>query len=232
VLRENAPPCKIEGCDRPVVCRGLCDAHRLREDHHGHLDPTRPQDWGAKSNHPLYQTWHQVRRYKGNIDYEPAWDDFWIFAKDIGDKPSSFHVLKRIRKSEGFVLGNVRWVEHKPSKVAKNIYQKQWRANNPDKVRNSDFKRYYGITLDEFNQMHKDQNGLCAICGGEENAVNPTTQKIRNMAVDHCHETGKVRALLCTSCNSIIGHADDSVEVLKKAAQYLTSHYEDSLTRP
>ena len=221
MLRENADPCKVEGCGKPVVARDLCDAHRLREDHHGHLDPTRPQDWGSKSKHPLYNTWHEVRRYKGNVPYDEKWDDFWTFVKDAGDKPSSRHSLRRKDQSVGYFAHNIEWVEHKISAPSKAEYAKQWRRNNPRKARNSDLKKAYGITLDEYEQMLTDQNGKCAICGGDEPAVNPTTQKPRNLAVDHCHKTGKVRGLLCTKCNSIIGHADDDGEILKKAIRYL-----------
>lgn len=220
-LRKSAKPCKVEGCGKAVVCRGLCDAHRLREDHHGHLDPTRPQDWGAKAKHPLYNTWHQVRRYKGTIGYDPRWDDFWVFAKDVGDKPSSKHRLTRIDKSIGWFSGNTNWAEYQDSVSSKNAYQKRWRAINPEKVRNNDLKKNYGINLSEYERMLKEQGGVCAICNGTEQAVNPTTQKKRNLAVDHCHKTGAVRGLLCTTCNSIIGHADDSVALLMKAIQYV-----------
>ena len=223
MLRKNAKSCKVEGCGKAVVCRGLCDTHRLREDHHGHLDPTRPQDWGSKAKHPLYNTWHWIRRFGGNVDYDPRWDDFWVFAKDVGDKKSARHRLKRKDIGKGFFLDNVEWQEQKITSDNRAAYAREWRLNNPDKVRNSDFKKNYGITLKQYEQMMADQDNLCAICEKPENAVNPTTQKVRNLAVAHCHKTGKVRGLLCTSCNSIIGHADDSVDLLEEAIHYITN---------
>lgn len=55
----------------------------------------------------------------------------------------------------------------------------------------------YGITVAQYNAMFHDQNGVCACCGDEEYA--------KQLAVDHCHTTGKVRALLCHACNNNIG---------------------------
>jgi len=72
--------------------------------------------------------------------------------------------------------------------------------------------------------MHKKQNGLCLICGNAETSRNPKTGEPRSLAVDHDHETGKIRGLLCTFCNTALGKFHDDVEILKKAIDYLISH--------
>jgi len=72
----------------------------------------------------------------------------------------------------------------------------------------------YGIEPEEYLQMHKNQQGRCVICGEE-----PTTK--RGLHLDHCHETGKVRGLLCHGCNTGIGSFGDDPELLKKALDYL-----------
>lgn len=85
-------------------------------------------------------------------------------------------------------------------------------------------KKTYGITLDEYDQMLKDQNGVCAICEQPE-TVRPrrgkyTDTEIR-LAVDHDHVTGRVRGLLCKKCNIALGHLGDSVDRLRRAITYL-----------
>lgn len=71
----------------------------------------------------------------------------------------------------------------------------------------------YGLTFNDFSQMVKDQNGLCAICG------NPCITGI--LSIDHNHDTGLVRGLLCRKCNIGIGMLNDDVELLEKAIKYL-----------
>ncbi len=104
---------------------------------------------------------------------------------------------------------------------------KDWKKRNPgfdskrywanrDHERERHLIRKYGVTLDEYNRLLIEQNGCCAICGRPE----PTD---RMLDVDHDHATNDVRGLLCTSCNRILGHAHDSVERLRAAADYLSS---------
>lgn len=66
--------------------------------------------------------------------------------------------------------------------------------------------------------MLDEQNSRCKICGAHE-ADHATA-----LVVDHCHETDKVRALLCTSCNVGIGHFKEDKELLLKAIDYLNDH--------
>lgn len=74
----------------------------------------------------------------------------------------------------------------------------------------------YGLSLDKFWSMYHEQHGRCTICAeefGEKGAV-----------VDHCHEFGHVRGLLCYGCNSMIGLAHDDTSVLKRAIRYLDNN--------
>lgn len=82
-----------------------------------------------------------------------------------------------------------------------------------DAWRNERLKREYGITLDDYERMLSEQGGACAICGALPGA--------RRLAVDHCHKTGVVRGLLCTSCNVGIGNLADDPELLRSAIRYL-----------
>lgn len=78
----------------------------------------------------------------------------------------------------------------------------------------------YGITIEKFNDMVKDQNNLCKICLKPETAFNVSGKK-RRLAIDHCHKTGKVRGLLCGKCNNGIGNLKDSIEILERTIMYL-----------
>ena len=89
-----------------------------------------------------------------------------------------------------------------------------WHSKSPVEKQASRVKSMYGITADEYIEMHKSQKGKCAIC----NEV-PTTK--RGLHVDHCHETGTVRGLLCHSCNTALGSFCDDVRMLQKAITYL-----------
>ena len=73
----------------------------------------------------------------------------------------------------------------------------------------------YGISLDEYNILLEQQDGKCAICGIHESKVD------RNLSVDHNHETGKVRGLLCINCNSALGMFKDDYQIILKAVKYL-----------
>lgn len=65
---------------------------------------------------------------------------------------------------------------------------------NPRKTRNDRLKNRYGITLEQYDRMFENQDGVCAICGG-------LNDHGRRLCVDHNHKTGKIRGLLCANCN-------------------------------
>lgn len=90
-----------------------------------------------------------------------------------------------------------------------------WRNNNKDKFRNCQLVRKFGISIDDYNDMLKEQNYRCKICNTHEDEL---TLKL---AVDHNHLTGKVRGLLCGNCNVAIGMLKDSEILLLKAIFYL-----------
>lgn len=79
-------------------------------------------------------------------------------------------------------------------------------------------KSAHGITLEEYENKLRLQGNLCAICEVE---LQPSGHKTH---LDHCHKTGELRAFLCTNCNRGLGHFQDSVTLLAKAAEYLTHH--------
>lgn len=90
---------------------------------------------------------------------------------------------------------------------------------DPERQRSYALQRLYGITVQEYDQMLQDQGGGCAICGALDAAT--TRHGTARLHIDHCHETNRVRGLLCSPCNLAIGHFKHDSELLKKAAEYL-----------
>lgn len=82
----------------------------------------------------------------------------------------------------------------------------------PLSQRDNSLRRKYGITLDDYVEMWNSQNGECAIC----------QEKKSRLDVDHCHETGRVRGLLCMRCNyNLLGCVKDDVNIIRRAVEYL-----------
>lgn len=93
----------------------------------------------------------------------------------------------------------------------------KWRVNNPEKQFAAQLKRHHGLSIESYNRMLFEQDSSCAICGGPHN---PEIKRGK-LFVDHDHETGRIRGLLCIRCNTLIGHAHDSLAVLASAIEYL-----------
>ena len=85
---------------------------------------------------------------------------------------------------------------------------------------NSYYLRQYGIDQAEFNRMKSEQNGLCFLCGSDGFVIGKLGHS-EKLAVDHCHNSGVVRKLLCHNCNRGLGLFKDDPELLQKAAEYL-----------
>lgn len=72
----------------------------------------------------------------------------------------------------------------------------------------------YGLTLEQYEALYEAQGGVCYIC-------QRATGKVRRLAVDHDHNSGYVRGLLCKPCNSVLAHARDDGEFFERAFEYL-----------
>ncbi len=113
----------------------------------------------------------------------------------------------------------------KARRLKNTMKTREWRENNRAKQneynRKNNLKKLYGITPEQYIEILLSQNGVCRGCLKPETAIDKRYGKIKSMAVDHDHETGKVRGLLCTACNQAIGHMHDSSEVAFRLALYL-----------
>ena len=90
----------------------------------------------------------------------------------------------------------------------------------PRKQSSYKLKANYGLSLEDYQNMMDKQNGVCAICLKPETTLS-NAGYVKNLSVDHCHTTGRVRGLLCHHCNTGVGKFMDSVEILESAIKYL-----------
>lgn len=130
-----------------------------------------------------------------------------------------------------------RYVQRNRAKVLAS--KKKWKENNKEQIRRAakeyydrtkpeyivskarHIKHYYGMTIDEFFNILKDQDGKCAICNMVF-ALEEGKAQINTPHVDHVHDSGAIRGLLCRRCNQGIGNFQDSVTSLCSAILYLT----------
>ena len=112
-------------------------------------------------------------------------------------------------------------IEIRRTRQMSSEYQKKYAAKNPEKIkllsRSGELRRNFGLSMQDYEDMLKIQNGVCAICQQKCNTEN-------NLAVDHDHNSGKVRGLLCKNCNTAIGLLKENTDTLKKAFNYLEIH--------
>lgn len=95
------------------------------------------------------------------------------------------------------------------------------RPENAKKLRNSHLKRNFNITVEDYEKMFEDQNGVCAICGKPE-----ICDRNDNLCIDHDHVTGKIRGLLCNKCNRALGYFLDDPKIILSAYNYLIKYKE------
>lgn len=109
--------------------------------------------------------------------------------------------------------------DHEKSKKRKILSTTKWIKNNPEKFElfrlNAKLKRY-GISRDQYESLLIIYNFACGICGRHQDGLS------KDLCIDHCHKTGKVRGLLCYNCNLAVGHLKDDPDLALSAAKYLS----------
>tara|TARA_R110000737_G_scaffold64473_5_gene92197 strand:+ start:1625 stop:2062 length:438 start_codon:yes stop_codon:yes gene_type:complete len=97
-----------------------------------------------------------------------------------------------------------------------------FRKRGYKRSREHQLKARYGITESDYLTLIEKAGGCCQICGTDKCDTG------NKLSVDHCHETGDVRGILCRACNTGIGHLKDSPDLLREAIRYLGETNEDS----
>jgi len=214
--------CHVIGCNNPVLAKGLCQMHYTRVRRTGEVEDSRPDDWGKREQHPLYKVWTGLRRHH-RLSMDSEWGkDFWKFVEEVPAKTERSKAF-RPDKSRPWSKDNFYWKESRASSEDYKEYMREWskksRAANPEYYSDKQLRKKYGVSYQWHQETFAKQNGVCAICKRPETTV--IRGKVIAMPVDHDHNTGKARGLLCTQCNRGLGLFRDSEDILQAAIQYL-----------
>ena len=117
-------------------------------------------------------------------------------------------------------LATKKWQKVNPERTR--IKGDLWKKKNKDKVKTMQ-KRWsllkkYNMSLEEYSEKLKQQDFRCAICKKHQDDLGTA------LAVDHCHKTGKVRDLLCSTCNSYLGYIKDTIMIGRNLTEYLRKY--------
>ena len=139
----------------------------------------------------------------------------------IGAKPTS-----EFRQNPSYRDGLTSWCKHHL-----NQYGNRWRKAHPAQSKAGTIRakllKSYNLTVERYAQLYTDQHGKCAICGKALLAATDVPpgagRHVKKMIahVDHCHDTKRVRGLLCSCCNTGIGQLQESEDILLSAIRYL-----------
>lgn len=104
-------------------------------------------------------------------------------------------------------------------------YRKKWRSRHKTRIRHQHLQQKYGVSGETYENMVAQQQNRCAIC----KKIFDDKSWVTDAYVDHDHEAGKVRDLLCKGCNTGLGCFADDVEVAQAAFEYLARHKNEGL---
>ena len=204
--------CQAEGCSKRCVGRGFCGMHYGRILRYGSVNLTRNDN---RQKHPLFLVWSTRRQRRALAD---SWKDFWQFVKDVGNKPSPHHMMIQPDMKRPFGPDNFMWRPPVRDDVAlSSADPKAYKLANRRKV----LMAKYQLTVGEYEAILAAQGGGCAICGSAETYVNNRHGTTFSLSVDHDHETGVIRGILCGACNRGVGYFRDRPSLLDAASKYL-----------
>ena len=135
-------------------------------------------------------------------------------CKYCGYEGNNFYSYNKVKCKDCVREYNRKRMED-PDLQLKEKYRGRYRRSSGER-RAYDMKSKYGITPEQYEEMLAAQGGVCAICKKGD-----PKHKSDNWPIDHNHSTGEVRGLLCSPCNTLIGLAQEDVDILMSAAAYL-----------
>ena len=200
-MRKEHDVCTMAGCDRPHKARGYCQTHYMQFKRGiTPVGPIRSRAYEKPDECVVEDCAEPVKAHG-------------LCKKHYQRKLRHGHVNRADRKKPHTpcaveACGNYAYA--KSLCHAHYIKQRKWQAAGVDATR--------------YQEMLREQGGVCAICAQPERAPDKASGKTKDLAIDHCHATGAIRALLCSNCNRGLGLFNDDVALLAKAQAYVIQY--------
>lgn len=216
--------CSVPGCDKEHKARGYCDKHYQTFQRHGEPEGGRPKMTPRTDGLKVCSNCRIPKDPKCFHKYAAAKDGLFCYCKPCNKLVSEAWGKENAerRKARGKL-----WKQENREKTRAYDRKAYWkdpvktreRKKNPALRRKSKLLCRFGLTLEDYDRMLVAQMGVCAICGQPENS-----SQRKNLSVDHCHKTGKIRGLLCGACNLAVGNVKESPEIGRKLVSYIEKH--------
>ena len=200
--------------NRKYHCRGLCKqcyGKQYAESHKEELKEYYHQKYLEKRDDVIERTKKYAKRFPEKFN---AWSRGYCKRNPL--KNALRHKIYNTNNKEKVEKRAKKYRLKNKDRIAKRGHDNY--MSNPRKARAKRLKKY-GLTIEDFENMLESQGGLCAICGKDNNG--------KTFHVDHNHDTGKVRQLLCNACNIGLRSLQDDIEIVEKALNYLRKHNHD-----
>ena len=197
--RSGFPTCKTRGDGLNSRCKACVKKYQASIA--GTTDPGDSKVCtGCKSQLPIDQFYRNAAKRDGRSEYCKTCKTGICKRLQVDTPPTLICTrCKETKPSDSFYLNQLG--KHRRSLECKSCQ------------RSGSMKRRYGITLEQFDELVRCQNGGCRICGSRPPGV--------TLVVDHCHQTGAIRGILCGYCNTGLGFFKDNPDLCKAAENYL-----------
>ena len=207
--------CGIPGCEAKYWGRGYCQKHAYRMEKFGEPDPTQIKVSTPKG---LYLS-DGITKTCSSCYKEKLVDEF----SKQKVRPDGLNITCKV------CINARQAIRYQDPKVRQRSAESgaRWRERNPDADADKTLRRKYGITLAQYDELFAAQGGVCALCKkGETTKRRKKGEGRERLAVDHCHDTGRVRGLLCFKCNTAIGSLGDTEADAQRVVDYLNASRE------
>ncbi len=210
-LAMDKRPCIAPGCDRKSKTSNMCGMHydRMRKTNSFELKIMRVLPKGIVKICKIHGKISESQSYtkiKRKFSVKDGWHPELIYCCVACSLTTDKEKEKKLKEK------------------SKRRDQKRKLEEGYKEYRRSLKLKLYGLTIEDYQRMYDAQEGKCAICKKSETAMKNNSDEVRELGVDHDHDKGFVRSLLCARHNLMIGYSGDSPEILEAAAQYLRRH--------
>jgi hypothetical protein len=206
-MRKEHETCTLDGCGRPHKARGYCQTHYMQLKRGAPVTPAIKVRVRNKPPECVEDGCNEPVKAKG-------------FCRTHYQRLLRHGHVKNRNRAKPFANCSIKVCDN-------HVYALG--LCHPHYLKTRDW-RAQGFTAQDYERLFEAQNGVCAICSKPEYVVDSRYGKVKDLAIDHDHETGAIRALLCSNCNRGLGLFNDSVELLAKAREYVLYHERSGIT--